>query len=319
MLSPKDATRRAARAVMIGFALATAACSARDGGGASDSDSVAAGARAAGVDSLERRIGAIAEGVDGSVGFAAVHLPSGVRLSHNGAQRYPLRSVYKLPIALSVLRRVDAGQLALDSSITVTEADYAPNHSPLRDRAGGKPVAVAVDSLLALTIQQSDNTASDVLLRLAGGPAAVMRDLQSLGLGAVRVDRTERELGAARDAADDERDTATPDAMADFLVALQRGAGLSPESRRRLLEIMEGTSTGPNRIRALLPSGTTVAHKTGTGTPMTNDAGIVTLPDGKGTVAVVVFVRSTAGTPAARERVIAEIAREVYDYFSAPN
>ncbi len=50
---------------------------------------------------------------------------------------------------------------------------------------------------------------------------------------------------------------------------------------------------------------------------MTNDAGLVTLPDGAGQVAIVVFVRSTAETVAARERVIAEMARAAYDYFSA--
>ncbi|HUF65633.1 MAG TPA: class A beta-lactamase [Gemmatimonadaceae bacterium] len=308
--------RRGTGGVIAGIVLGVAACSDR---GSETIDSARVPARAASLDSLERRIAAVADSIDGSVGFAAVHIPSGARLSHNGDRRYPLRSVYKLPIGLSVLRRVDAGELRLDSAITVTEADYAPNHSPLRDRAGGKPATVTVDSLLVLTIEQSDNTASDVLLRLAGGPAATMRDMQSLGLGDVRVDRTERELGSARDSDDDERDTATPNAMADFLVVIQQGTGLSRASHRRLLEIMQRTRTGPNRIRGLLPPNTPVAHKTGTARPMTNDAGVVTLPDGRGYVAIAVFVRSTAGAPAARERVIAEIAREVYDYFSAPN
>lgn len=278
---------------------------------------MSAAARAASVDSVERRIAGIADTIEGSVGFAAVHVPSGVRLSHNGAERYPQRSVYKLPIALSVLRRADARQLRLDSTITVTPADFAPMHSPLRESAAGRAVSVTVDSLLSLMVSESDNTASDVLLRLAGGPDAVMRDLQALGATHVRVDRSERELAAARDAADEQRDTATPDGMADLLVLIANGRGLSGESHRRLLEIMERTRTGPNRIRALLPPGTRVAHKTGTGSPMTNDAGLVTLPGGAGQVAVVVFVRSTAASVAARERVIAEMARAAYDYFSA--
>lgn len=228
-----------------------------------------------------------------------------------------MRSVYKLPIAISTLRRVDAGQLRLDSLVTVTAADFAPNHSPLRDGAAGKPISVSVDSLLMLMIAESDNTASDVLLRLAGGPGAVTRDVNALGVSEIRVDRTERELASARDSEADPRDTGTPDAMADLLVAIQTGQGLSAGSHRRLLQAMQQTRTGPNRIRALLPAGTPVAHKTGTGTPMTNDAGLITLPEGAGHVAIVVFVRSTAGSAASRERVIAEIARAVYDYFSS--
>lgn len=264
---------------------------------------------------MQRRIEELAGTIEGSVGFAAVHLPSGARLSHNGTVRYPLRSVYKLPIAVSTFRRADAGELRLDSLITVTLADFAPNHSPLRDAAAGKPVSVSVDSLLALMVAESDNTASDVLLRLAGGPAAVTRDMRTLGVNAVRVDRTERELASARDSDADPRDTGTPDAVADLLVAVHNGRGLSPGSHRRLLQIMERASTGPNRIRALLPPGTRVAHKTGTGAPMTNDAGLVTLPDGAGHAAIVVFVRSTAQPSASRERVIADLARAVYDYF----
>jgi len=203
-----------------------------------------------------------------------------------------MRSVYKLPIAVSVFRRVDAGALRLDSAVVVTPADYAPNRSPLRDAARGQPVSVTIDSLLMLMVAESDNTASDILLRLAGGAGAVTRDIAALGIRNVRVDRSERVLATAPYSEDDERDTATPDAMADLLVAVHKGRGLSAESRRRLHAIMQQSRTGPNRIRALLPPGTVVAHKTGTGRPMTNDAGLVTLPSGAGHVAIVVFVRT---------------------------
>lgn len=226
-----------------------------------------------------------------------------------------MRSVYKLPIALAILRRADLGELRRDSVITVTLADFVPNlHSPLRERAQGRPVSVTVDSLLMLTIAQSDNTASDVLLSLAGGGAAVTRNLRALGIADIRVDRSERELSQSTDSDSELRDKATPEAMADLLVAVHKGKGLSRASHDRLLDMMRKTATGPNRIRALLPPGTQVAHKTGTGRPMTNDAGLVTLPNGEH-VAIVVFVRSSASI-AESERVIARIARTVYDFFN---
>lgn len=263
-----------------------------------------------------RKVRELEDTLGASIGFAALHVESGARASHNGTERYPMRSVYKLPIAVAAFRLVDEGRLRLDSIVTVTPADFAPLYSPLRDRARGRAVSVTVDSLLMLMIADSDNTASDVLLRLAGGPDAVTRHLRAWGATEVRVDRSERELATARDSDADPRDTATPDAMADLLVAVHSGRGLSRASHQRLLEMMRQTRTGPNRIRALLPPGTTVAHKTGTGTPMTNDAGLITLPDGAGHVAVVVFVRGSGGSPAERERAIAEIARAVYDVFT---
>ena len=226
-----------------------------------------------------------------------------------------MRSVYKLPIALSVLRAVETGRLRLDSVITVTPAEFAPNHSPLRESARGQSVSVTVDSLLMLMIADSDNTASDVLLRLAGGPGHVMLDLDAIGVGGVRVDRYERELLSARDREDDPRDTATPQAMVSLLTLIHNARTLRPANHQRLLAIMRQTRTGPARIRGLLPPGTEVAHKTGTGAPMTNDAGVITLPGNAGHVAVVVFVRSGSATNAEKEHVIAEIAKTVYDFF----
>lgn len=272
--------------------------------------------RAAARDSVERAIAGIAARVEGSVGFTAVHLPGGRRLELNGHERYPMRSVYKLPIALSVLRAAETGRLRLDSVITVKPADFGPSHSPLRDGARGRAVSVTVDSLLTLMIADSDNTASDVLLRLVGGPEQVTLDLNAMGLNGVRVDRYERDLLRARDNDDDPRDTATPRAMADLLVLIHKGRTLSRPHHQRLLEIMRQTRTGPARIRGLLPPGTEVAHKTGTGAPMTNDAGLVALPAGAGHVAIVVFVEAASATNEEKERVIAEIARAVYDFFA---
>lgn len=233
----------------------------------------------------------------------------------NDDVRYAMRSVYKLPIALSVLRAVDGGRLRLDSAVTIAPADFAPGHSPIRDGARGRPVDISVDSLLMLMIAGSDNTASDALLRLAGGPESIMRDLRAVGIADVRVDRYERELLRAPYDENDPRDTATPRAMLELLTLIHDGRALSPTSHRRLIESMRQTRTGPARIRGLLPPATEVAHKTGTGRPMTNDAGVITLPGNAGHVALVVFVRSESATVEEMERVIAEMSRAVYDFF----
>jgi beta-lactamase class A len=302
---------------------------------------------------LRREIARIAAESGGTVGVAAVHLETGRRVSLAGGERFPMQSVYKLRIALLVLRRVDEGGLRLDQRVPVRPADLRPNHSPLAERHP-RGATLTVRELLRAMASESDNTASDLLLRLAGGPAAVTADLRAHGIAGVRVDRSEGRMGlelhgvawaperetravfdslvsrqpaaAVRRAVErylaDPRDTATPDGMADLLAALHRGRFLRPASRAHLLRLLTGTRTGPNRIRGMLPAGTAVAHKTGTSgtfdgmTPVVNDVGIVTLPDG-GHVALAVFVkRSTRGTEAG-ERAIARIARAVYDHWSA--
>lgn len=309
--------------------------------------------RDARLDSLERQIEEIAGRIEGTVGVGAVHAETGARVSFHGSEPFSMASVYKLPIALKVMHDVQQGRLRLDSVVTIAPAEFGPYHSPLVEGRDDAPVSASVDSLLALMLGLSDNTASDVLLGLAGGAQAVTQYLHGHGLDGIRVDRLEREMALAasgvgalpdgtpwsrgafsRLAAEvpetdraealarfqqDPRDTATPDAMADLLVALHQGAfELEAAQRLRLLDIMTGSPTGPNRLKGLLPSGTPVAHKTGTGWGSLNDAGLITLPEGRGTVAVAVFIKASSQSDSERERVIAEIARAVYDHFMEP-
>jgi beta-lactamase class A len=96
--------------------------------------------------------------------------------------------------------------------------------------------------------------------------------------------------------------------------------GVSRIARATLLPVMERSTTGLMRIRGRLPEGTIVADKTGTLAGTAYDVGVITLPDGKGCIALVVFVKGSEAPIKTRERVIADIARLVYDYFllSAP-
>ena len=68
-------------------------------------------------------------------------------------------------------------------------------------------------------------------------------------------------------------------------------------------------------MRGQLPSGTPVAHKTGTMAAAVNDVGIVTLPDGAGHLAVAVYVNTLHRTTYRRERTIAQASRALHDYF----
>ena len=112
-------------------------------------------------------------------------------------------------------------------------------------------------------------------------------------------------------------DTATPAAFADLLQKLWLGKTLTEKSTALLIDIMLRCETGKGRIRAGVPRGTRLAHKTGTLQPFaTNDVGIVYLPGNSGHLIVAVFLRESTKTNAEEERVIAEVAKAAHSAFA---
>lgn len=255
-----------------------------------------------------------------TVGVAISGLEDDFSLTVNNDKRFPMQSVYKFPLALAVLGQVDKGKLSLDQKIPVTKSDLLPNTwSPLRDvyPNGGD---IPLSELLRYTVSQSDNNGCDILFRLLGGTKSVDAYIRKLGVKHMRIAATEEEMSK------DERvqfsNWSKPSAMRRLIVESFRGKYLSKSSNDFLWKIMTETSTGANRIKCLLPEGTTVGHKTGTsGTNdkgvaiATNDAGIVTLPGGRH-YAIVVFVANSTDDEKKREGVIAQIAKVMWDYYS---
>lgn len=298
---------------------------------------------------LGREIERLADDAGGVMGVAAVHLETGRAVTLNAAERFPMASSYKVPIAVQLLTRVDRGELRLDSMIALRPGDIHPGSGVLSELFDDPGVALSLHNLLELMLLISDNSATDVVLRTAGDGAAVTARMAALGVDGIRVDRPTvaligdfvgvrdlpadhdvsiaqyRELAravgpaerqAAADAFDrDPRDTATPEGMALLLEKIWDGTALSAERTALLLDIMTRSTTGAGRIRGLLPPDVDVAHKTGTIGGTTNDVGILTLPDDGGHVAVVLFVRASEKPVEQRERAIAQVARAIYDYF----
>jgi beta-lactamase class A len=255
-----------------------------------------------------------------------------------------------VPVALTVLDHVDKGKLELTTMLEVEPREMNPS-GPVGDEFFYPGVAFSVHNLLDPMITRSDNTATDVLYRAVGGPSAVAAHLQAMGASGIRVSRTIRdllivlyglpplrddqsvmgylrglppdELATVRTRAyapnpaysNDPRDQATPAGVLDLLGRIWRADGVSVAARDLLLPIMQRTTTGLRRIRGRLPPDVIVADKTGGACGTTNDIGFVTLPGGRGTVAVAIYVKESPLPNTSREDVIADIARLVYDYY----
>jgi beta-lactamase class A len=245
-------------------------------------------------------------------------LESGESADLSGDQHFPMHSVYKLPIAMAVLRRVDRDELKLGQTVKVEKNDFVRHgiYSPVRDKyPNGAQLTVA--ELLRYTVSESDGTASDVLLNLAGGPRGVMAFLNEIKVSGVNLVNSEKEIG--RDWQTQYENWASPRGAIELLAALQERRGLKAESRALLLKLMTESVPGAKRLKGQLPAGTIVAHKTGTGgtrdgiTSATNDIGIITLPDGRH-LAVAVFVSDSAADDTTREALIARIAKAAWDW-----
>jgi len=270
-------------------------------------------------DVLRKQIEQIASAAKGHVGVAAEVLETKQAVSLNGRDHFPMQSVYKLPIGMTVLHGVDAGTITLAQRVAVKPDDFVgPNqHSPIRDK-NPKGVELSVGELLRFMVSDSDGTACDVLLKLVG-VEAVSKYLGELGISEIIVASTEKEIGRERQV--QYLNWASPEAAVALLRAVHERRGLSAQSQVLLLKLMTETPTSAKRIKGRLPAGTVVAHKTGTSntengiTPATNDIGIVSLPNGSH-LAIAIFVSDSAADVDTREDVIARIARAVWDRWS---
>ena len=239
---------------------------------------------------LEQQLSYLVAANPGNVGIAALDLKTGELVSVHGDEPFPMASTVKVAVAANYLSQVEYGRRTLDDTI------------------GGR----SARSLMEAMLIHSDNRATDILMRNLGGPATLQKWLTQQGITGLRVDRNIATLLADRRDLRDVRDSSTPKAMVDLLKRIDSGAMLRPQSRNYLLDLMARCATGRNRIRAMLPAGTLVQHKTGTLSGYTSDVGFITLPNGR-RIAVALFARQGTDRPG----MIARAARTIFDGFTA--
>ena len=223
------------------------------------------------------------------LGVSAIDLASGSTESHRGDERFAFCSTFKVYAVGAVLAAVDAGRLQLADTRTITAEDKVPESAV--DWEPGSVVTIADLAVAALT--KSDNTSGNLLIREAGGTAALTDFARSLGDTEFRLDRIEPELNTAIPG--DPRDTTTPDSLAAGYRTLLDGDVLTEASRKQLLAWMGDTETSAARFRAGIAPQWSSADKTGTGSyGVSNDAGLLLGPDGQ-RILLVVLSATTSG------------------------
>ena len=265
---------------------------------------------------LQKKIRTIAAEANGQVSVAC-SLP-GTRLNCdlNPHANPPMQSVFKLPLAMFVLHRIEQGAFTLDQPVRFLAEDRILPHaySPLNEKFPGANVDVPLRELLRLAVSLSDNVAADILLRISGGPKATNDFISALDIRGFQLQDNENTLH--HDVSAQYRNWFEPAAAVRLLRCINDRSPLTPQHTQMLLSWMETSRAA--RLKNELPEGVRVFHKAGTSdvdnglAHATNDIGLMELPDGR-RLAVAVFVTDSRADEATRARVIARIGRAIYD------
>ena len=253
------------------------------------------------------QIAAIEARVGGRIGVAALDTGSGKRLNYRAEERFPMCSTFKFLAAAAVLKRVDEKQDQLDRFVSYDAKDIL-EYAPVT-KAHLKEGGMTLGALCEAAIEQSDNTAGNLLLDAVGGPAGVTNFARSLGDQVTRLDRKEPDLNSAIPG--DDRDTTTPGSMLADMTRILNGDVLSRSSRRQLEDWLQQNKTGTAMIRAGVPTDWIIGDKTGRGANgATNDIAIIRPPD---RAPMLLAIYSVGSTEPANDRAaaIAEVAKIV--------
>ena len=270
---------------------------------------------------LQSAVERVTRSVNATWGIYAKSLERDEEIAIEADRQMDTMSVIKIPLMIEVFQQVKDGQIKLDTRYTITKDDLLPGTGVLRSLDPG--AVLTVRDLVTLTIIVSDNTATDVLYRMVGGPEAVNRRMTALGLRKTTAPAPARAwfdaLRAAPSPEQFHRDAkhpfglSTPREMGRLLEMMERGTLVDKASSDQMLQIMRG-QLYRTRIPRLL-SGYRIPHKTGDFLPyIGNDVGVI---EAAGTTVVLsVFTANHFGSGDALEEAIGQIAREMAAYFS---
>jgi beta-lactamase class A len=268
--------------------------------------------------SLQQEVRAIAADAHGKVSVACSLPGSAVNCNLDPHAHPSVQSVFKLPLAVATIHLVEAGRFSLDQPIRFLPSGriLPQTYSPLQDQYPDGDADIPLRELLRIAVSLRDNVAADIVLRIIGGPKVVESYVRSIGVNGFHLE--DGEHGLQRDVRTQYRNWFEPAGAVQLLRRISDNSPLTSEHTQMLLQWMKDTPRGLHQIKGELPAGTAVMHKTGVSsssggvTYVSNDIGLITLPDGRRS-AIAIFLTDSSADQTARDAVIARIAKASYD------
>jgi beta-lactamase class A len=251
-----------------------------------------------------------------TIAVAFYDVGRGTSLLRNERTVFHAASTMKVPVMFGIFEAVTRGELRLDQRVAVKN-DFISildgSHFALEPREDSDPELyshigqeVPLEELVRRMIVRSSNLATNLVIELIGAPR-VMSLMKQIGANDIRVLRGVEDDKAYH--AGMNNTTTAYDLMLVFK-ALAEKRVVSSAASETMIDILLGQEHNDG-IPAGLPRGTRVAHKTGSITEISHDAGLVMRPDGS-TYVLVVLTRGFK-KDADAERVIAAVSRAVWN------
>ena len=276
---------------------------------------------------LVQRLNQLCDGMPFQTSWYLKDLTTGASANRLGDVPVPSASTRKISIMMAAFHAVHAGKLALDQKVTI-EARYQDNDSGTFQHLTPGFWITFRDALVMMIIV-SDNTCTGTVVDLVG-LREIQRYCESIGLtGTVPRFGIPPRLGA--DHTLDQVTTTTPNDQGLLLELILHGTTDAKVAQRLQctpplcqlgLDILSWQKL-KSRLPSLLPLGTKVAHKTGTGSRGYMDAGIIWKNDRPLCILTAYTEHVPAalpdGTPgfAAAAQLIGRMARLSYDALGA--
>lgn len=224
----------------------------------------------------------------------------------NGDGIFPTASIIKLPVMFQVFRRAEKGLINLNNKISLTDYYVSGGSGTLQYSPLGTKLTYR--HLANLMIQESDNTATNMLLSSVGGMNELDREIKRWGLKVTSLSNWLPDL--------DGTNVSTPKELGTMLYNIGNTNLLSIRTRAEIVDIMSHVKN--NRlIQAGLPADAAFIHKTGDIGTMLGDAGVVALPDGRKYI-IVIMVKRPWNSFAAKEFII-EASKVTYNSYLMQN
>ncbi len=255
-----------------------------------------------------------------TIGISIKNIETKDTLNINGTLNTPLMSIFKFHIALATLNLVDKGKLSLKQKIFIKKEELHENTwSPMRDEYPNGNMYLTLDQLLKYTVSHSDNNGCDILLELIGGTETVQKFINKQGIKEFTIKVNEKEMRTWESLY---INTTTPLATTELLEKFYKGQVLKKKTTKYLYQIMVECSRGITWMKAGLPEGTELAHRTGISDrnendlrAAMNDVGIFKLPNGNHII-LSVYLKNITEERADTEKIIADIAKATWNYYT---
>jgi len=222
-----------------------------------------------GLDEVRR----VVEGYPGEVGFYALDPKSGEGFGARADEVFFSASTIKIPVMVAVYRKIEAGDLEYSDTFETTEEDWAAGAGWLRWDTPG--ATTTVEDSLWLMMTQSDNVATNSLVRLAGGPEYVNEVARDLG---AKDTVLYWKLSSERAAVPSLDNRTTPRDMANMLERIHNKEAAGDFSCGEMIGLLKQNQL-EYWMEAGVPQGIPVANKAGWLDATYNDAGIVEFDD----------------------------------------